>query len=1213
MKRYPTKVFTVGQVAAALESKNIRFELQGQQINADLVGSGHCSTKITPRRGLYLDVSTGTGDTVARLLREIHADIPHVSHAESPMEIVEDNGKKALDLWHASWTCTYATDMPSGWDRGLNVRQKGSSRAKFERNRDAVRVYIACRLGPDHLDHWVRQVRISPEGLMLVPMQQNGKMSGVQRTFLDSSGRKIKRMMLGPQGITPCPVPTSVLPHDLGIGTASLVSEGWETDAAVVQAAGWPGLSCQYDGGIVTWALEQAARAQGMTPDQLAKAPAPVILVDNDKSGAGQKAASRAVKILRKAGLRAYYAAPPTPENGGPRGGLKGSDWGDYPREGISDDVLLAHLKLAIATGDNDMPQINEDDLNKYTHLMPVRPARMPKKMNRGMGIEQARDFIKKATERFVMQAERWQEWQRRAAAAAADPDEEQDIGPEPTMPTLGLEITTGLGKSRAIKKLIAKLKRKMVGELEARSVPTVIVGQDRNACQEFEKAGAFWRRGRENSGNGFEDAWHCPKMEEGQQISLKEHFWGPTICSAGHCEHGNKRSKTKAEDAGHKISKTVLRFFRERPELEAQASDHCWLDHMQTATERFVIVVTAQGFGPADMITATGEKRIVIVDESAQWTHGHKLGTGDLGGYLDGIDRLIPLLEKEADGDDEAADEARKILKRLNLIRPLLQKSAESLGVHATTKKNWVDAPADLLELAEKIGKISDQHTQVWERPIWSRWTELVEAPLRATQEIIDGARHGSLAIRNGELLAVYQHPTIAEAIGKHPFMLADATLDPLARSAILGADGEILRIIADQGLTWISDPSRFRGAPKRDGNGRVIEEELQPEIDEMQDVFVKLKRPEKKMAIIAQKTKAIRLLSKISGIHLAKLKEMGDTATGKKKLWALSIEYGIGWWSWHHKAHDGWAGWDLIIWDQPAMPRLAIGEKWEEFRAVRIANGEAPANIPHFMESEEHWVENEWVCTGEYDQQSRAGLHEDPEIRAFIQQLMDAARMQAAGRVRGVNNADCRIYQLGGTPVASMPDHCIHVTYKRLSVRKTDSERKAQEHEASLHKLTKAATRVIAQGQSINRENLQAECRANGTTGVCPGGDKDLYSRGANPQVSQTAPRRDTYQEWFAQYAPLLCEHMQINGRRAKAIREMKEAQMKFGEKMIKEALKIAESIFSSVDCNTGEAAERAWDVIENDAYATESDLLAARMVLVSLGETEGLPPPW
>jgi hypothetical protein len=806
------------------------------------------------------------------------------------------------------------------------------------------------------------------------------------------------------------------------------------------------------------------------------------------------------------------------------------------------------------------------------------------------MSTEAARDRVRRAVDRFIEQAKAWRDYWKLPAA-------DRDKTAEPPMPTLGLGITTGVGKSSTI--------RKIIEWLQEEALPAVVVAQDKNACFTYENAGAFWRHGREDASEagGFDMAWHCPKMTQGSEISEQEHFWGPTICAGGHCEHGNKRALERANARKREPSPQVMRFFRERPELKEDASDSCWLDHMEAARRRIVITCTGQGFGPADMSTEDEQRRIVILDESVEWTHSHQLGLPELGGYLDGIDRLIPQLEQAAQGSGEEADDARDTMTQLQAIGPLLQSVAEALSRFCTTKGAAVDAPAEIITQAQAIAAISDNHTQAWEKPVWSHWTQLIDAPLRAANEIITAARNGSLSIIDGTLQAVYIHPAIAEAIGRHPTLVADATMHPAARVAILAAEGEIVRVVADQDLQWICDPARFRAAPQRDSRGHIDEATIAPEVEGILNARIDLHRDGRKISIVAQKPKAIRALAALTGRTLQELNKMPSAA-----LWGVSVQVGIGWWGWHDRAHDEWAGHDLIIWDQPAIPRAVLGDKWEEYRALCIAHGENPASIPHWSDE---WASDEWVCTGEQDQQSRAALHANPEIRAFIQSIMDAARMQAAGRVRGVNHSGCRIYQMGGTPVAALADHGISVEYRRLDAKATDAEHKVEQHEAAIQQFTVAAQRLVAQGHTITRQSLEVECRSTGTNGpewVCPTDNKDLCAGGTNP----TAPRHDTYKEWFERYAPIFARFMVANGRQARTIKAAQEAAQRFGEEMVKEALQMAGMLFKATGGDADRLADIAWGTIEYGDVA-DVELVAARLVLEALDRTEGVPPPW
>ncbi|WP_123104900.1 toprim domain-containing protein [Acidithiobacillus sulfuriphilus] len=1178
--RRPIRTFTQGQVTQALDSVNIPYQIAGCQVNADLAGAGHFHLKITPSRGLYLDAATGKGGTIARFLDSLHLTPinprpPVGATAPAGGQQQANNSLFPQKLWSSSWTCINAQDMPAGWDKGLNASQKGRARQKLEQQRTTVRTYLAARLGLAHLDHWSTQVRISSDGLLILPMKKNGQIVGIQRVFLRENGDKTDRKFAAgtnTAGVAILPVPAGIQPVPLirDCHQITFVGEGWETVASAVQSAGYPGIVTYSAGGIVKWAQVQAEKAKSLSAEQVAAASAAVVLVDRDESQTGQKVSAKAVRILRAAGLKAHYAIPPAPEDRGPKGGPKGTDWGDYPKEGMSKDVLTAHLSLAIASGDQEMPKPEPDEtVAEAFSLMPVRPAESPRNLAPVSAIEDARRSVQSSIAAFIDKAKKWR----------------NDDGPAPT---IAEEITTGTGKSHAI--------RQLLGQLSANKIPVVIIAKDKAACSEYEKAGAFWRHGREDLPGAD---WHCPTMSEGIQISEKEHHWGPTICASGHCAHGNKRAMRIAKEKNSEPSAHVVQFFMDRPELLPSAIDRCWLDHMAAARQRHVITCTSQGFGPGDAESENG-KRIVIYDESADWTHSHLANLATFGGYIESIQRMVSEIEAESllhDNDDD--DDALDGLACLQQILPLMVGLAEALGKNPATHGAAVDAPAALIDMAKQIGDLSDKHTQSWEKPSWSRWTTLVGVPLRAAHEIIIAAKTGSLSIMDGRLLAVYQSTALSDVINSQPFLLADATIHPTIKSVIEHHGGEVNKVIADQQLRWISDPRRFRAAPQRDNRGKLDEAGIAQQVQGIVEALTDRKRVTHKIAIIAQRPKAIRALALVSGKTVQELKDLD-----KVELWDLSIQHAIGWWGWHEKAHDHWSGFDLIIWDQPAIPRPVLAQKWEEFRAILLAqraeraeraamdefeatwlddppDGRAFSNadqqkqgqqnravdiiLPHWTDD---WEQGAWVNVGNFDQQSRAALHKTPEIREFIQNVMDGYRLQAAGRVRGVNHPGCIVYQMGGTPVASLPEHGIQIEFLVLDEAQTDDERKYAEHEAALHQCTHSAQRVIAKGQTITRKNLEVDCRdmgTNGRLGVCPMVPKDSMDRGTNPK---TAPRHDTYSEWLEKFAPVLSHHLERTGRHARVVAELQAAAEKFGQESSRDALEVTENLWNMKD---------------------------------------------
>ena len=552
--RKPAKSYTIEQITAALAAKGIQFKIEGRQVNADLAGGGHFHVKITPARGLFLDAATSKGGTVASLFRQIgasapatatEAQAPAISHPAEGGNQGRDTTDAAKKIWNAGWTCEHASDLPAGWEKGLASGKKGTVRAALEQQRDAVRAYIAARLGTDHLDHWSRQVRIGKDGLMLTPMHHAGRIIGIQRTYFDDAGQKTERKMLGRHGVHALTPPTGIAPRDLGIGKCVLIGTGWETSAAVVQSAGWPGIVTYSDGGLVKWAEQQAERAKTMTADQLAAAPSAVFLVDRDMSGAGQKAVARAVKILRSAGLKAYYAIPPTHEHGGPRGGPKGSDWGDYPREGIAADVLAAHLALALAHGDREMPRVEDLDADaESATLTPWRPSENPQAPAQSGPTQDVRAGLQTALQQTVAD---YLDWRKAKKLTEKDPFSPVLIAP-----------TTGTGKSTAAKSLSRNLDLRMAGSRVCVFVP------DHAQADEYEKENFLHFFGRQPTRDRCAAAF-CPNYAQMSEAMENGHISQSEFCRQ--CSNGWARSafQQNESEAGQKKFNEIVQRLRSR------------------------------------------------------------------------------------------------------------------------------------------------------------------------------------------------------------------------------------------------------------------------------------------------------------------------------------------------------------------------------------------------------------------------------------------------------------------------------------------------------------------------------------------------------------------------------------------------------------------------------------------------------------------------
>ncbi len=690
-----------------------------------------------------------------------------------------------------------------------------------------------------------------------------------------------------------------------------------------------------------------------------------------------------------------------------------------------------------------------------------------------------------------------------------------------------------------------------------------MIVGLDQNACREYERAGADWRHGREDltALGGFDSgmAWHCPKASrEVAAISSKEHTIAEQLCASGHCEHGNKRSLDMADQLGRDPSPQVVRFFRTYPELESVPA--CtWLDHHKAAQSKTVITVTAAGLGSGDLKMADGRDRLVIVDESVQWTHTQRVGLDQITQWLKALEQDINTLRGTQYPTREEQIEASKLLELCEAVLPVYRFIAAKLGALASTQGRCVDAK----EIGETIVRTlsGSRKTEKWER---IRWDGLLieEAPLRAAHEILRSAKDGSLSVVDGKLLVHYLHVGVAEALGQQPLLVADATLshDWTGKAAIIETGGEIVRVIAAQPMVTI-DPRRFNGAVPHGAEDR--EDRLQTEA----------------RAILATRDSK---------------KDLNSMA--RDDLWNLSIQRGIGWWGWHDAAHDEWNSSDLLIWDEPAIPRDVLRDKWEAHRAFLISQGADPKTLPHMHlpdpsdpEYKDYWVKGEWVTVGGYDQQSQAAMYSHPLIRAFIQDCLDTSRLQAIGRARGVNNPNVKVYICGGYPVAALAKHGIEAQFGRVAQWETRQEAQARHTHEADQAMASATLAIVGRGKAtVTRDALMAEIRATGTYGkttqsICPTTDKAFNGGGANDlPVSGQSPRKDRVGGWLERVAPVIAGHLSKVGRNGKLVAALQESIRAAGPRSIKAAeywLKRAEKQWLA--CGDDAAAMVDWAI--------------------------------
>lgn len=1162
------KTFALDQIAQLFEQAGIVYRISGKEIDADPDRTGHRSYKINPPKGLYFDAATGKGGTIAALLKRLlkrlgvdtTASAPNLASESFPRPAFggqQDTGAIALRLWMQSWTCTHADDMPIDWDRGLSTGQKAGVRTKIEHERDAARVYIQSRLGAEHLDHWMRQVRIAKGGVLLAPMLKNGVVVGAQRTFLDQQGHKIERKMLGKHGVMPLPAPVGVAPLDLGIGAYVVVGEGFETTAAAVQAAGVRGIVCHDAGGTRRWADEQARAAKNWTNEQKKKkrAPAAVFLVDRDLSETGQKACAYAVAVLRKAGLRAFFATPPTPEDGGPKGRPKGSDWGDYPRENISTETQRAHLALAVARGDEAMnPYVpDSDSIQSENSMLPWRKPDVPAPVAEAVPVEQAREEQKTALQELVRAYLDW--WSK----------DSNERGP--FSPWL-FQQTTGIGKTSELLKLSMNPDLRMAGA-------RVCVGVgDHTQALSFEDAGYFHFWGRQPDESRCPAAY-CPAYQELQKAQETHHIAQAEYCRT--CNHGLAWAIQAARGELNFGSVDEAR----QAELEDKIADHeatllsrglnpeqvepCpWQSHLRRAlAEQFVVLhhdsyshslvqaalyVTDEGF-------ATAKSLDVGLEEVAAWAGRVQSSLG------------IPGLKDQVREGFEST---------LALFRSLSRSLAKWAG-EGKTGAVFVDpdlmaAISDLLDLAKDRAHLPD-----WERLAFAADGSIKESPLRAAWAIAQSLKYDMGHVDKGRLVVAGVNPIVERLSGGIPVVMMDATPDPVVEDVVRSKGGRIVRAIARQNLRITRYPQRFWGLSALDKK-RVGRERVDRELRR----YSALRATYPDAAILVHKRAA-------------------DALGEDSKEWD-------GYWGRDHRAHNGWTGRDMTVVGGFYPPVEAWRREYEAARLAALTAG-CPEEDWSTWADDMPMVTGLWVSEGDHEVQSRMPLPADQKIREWLLRRVTAETVQAIGRARAVNSErqiEVRIF--GGLPLFGLGDHGLSVAEYAadpVELGQSRAQVNADRHEAAMLRLDAAAARVVAKGQVISAASLAGEVQATGTDGAFYGHG---YSTLSKPVETKTMPfSYDTYQKWLARIrekAPALYAHMATTGRGAAVVRAMRDVLERFGKTVLRVAVEVSDGLLKQGDTV-------AWDALdEADAKADLPEWQAIGMVLAAALGADGPP---
>lgn len=637
--------------------------------------------------------------------------------------------------------------------------------------------------------------------------------------------------------------------------------------------------------------------------------------------------------------------------------------------------------------------------------------------------------------------------------------------------PFSAIRITVGVGKTTSLKTIFDDIKR-------AKKAIT-IVAKDKQQCEAYQAAGAFWRHGREATNEGFtpETPWHCPHAgPDGPVETLAEvEHRLQQMCKGGHCAHGNAAMLETAEATGQEPSEIAVKFFRDRPEMIGSAPCR-WFDHLGSGQRHAIRVVTAVGISPADLKTPTGQVDFLVVDEGVEWSHSHMVDLPTVRTYIESL-----AAAREAITQTDAGAPVEWLIAPERVFRTL----AIQMGQHAANTPAGVFTPVsfDLGEIVTGLNAALDDHgSAIWEKPQWARWTDLVRAPLRALSAIKDGLKSDSLSMKDGALHVTYLHSIIENALrGAHPIpvILMDATLD--ATAAAIAGD-HVTEVRADPNVDWFIDPRWFMSA-KNDAKSLKKESQRLLTARSAQET-----ETGSAGYIICRKALALFTIAKNRDTSVDELLQLP-----KPELWAISIAERIGWWGWHDAAHDEWNGMNTLLWGQIPIPDDCRLVQYMDHRAALMQVMPEAARLPL---ADNTWAAGQDIHTGDHLQTSTARLPAQPGVREWLLERVSAMRIQGAGRAR----ASCQdrrvsVWQVGGYPMTGLADHGIRPQYRRLVDGLSGAECAVIHAAQRMDLITAAAAMLVAEGIAITRPGVRKKI------GEFSNSLKNIKSKGFEP----------------------------------------------------------------------------------------------------------------
>ncbi|MBU2776495.1 hypothetical protein HFU84_03060, partial [Acidithiobacillus sp. CV18-2] len=291
------------------------------------------------------------------------------------------------------------------------------------------------------------------------------------------------------------------------------------------------------------------------------------------------------------------------------------------------------------------------------------------------------------------------------------------------------------------------------------------------------------------------------------------------------------------------------------------------------------------------------------------------------------------------------------------------------------------------VLVYASEFGDVLRMATAPWEQPDWEIAQGANTLPMRAFGAVVRGIISNSVVVDTKGLHVFFRRPML-DIIdrGSHPIDVFDATPHPTIASIAKIKGWDITADPSRQNMALYIDKRFAASMPARQHQtDEWATAEGQTMLETMQQR--KLTRP---IAGIGNRPRVLGYYAALTGKTIEEVdKILADNNGEFPGMEDAPIK--MTYWGRGQRAHNRFAGHDLIQFDSPSMPREAQQEAWLKHRATLIELGEDPDSLPVGSFTDADYIKGHQTKVGNYTHLHLARVHRDPQIREFLQSIID------------------------------------------------------------------------------------------------------------------------------------------------------------------------------------------------------------------------------